>query len=210
MTFQERLQNKIKEAQVAKQEANNAAMEKLLENDNFIEAQRELMAKEEELTRLKAIITQLNKIKPFVATDGTKYSVSVYPVSFFGTGIGEIIGIINGAKSAFTDDLALQYSAITGISMLELTEASNALGVPAYYSNKEMRMVDGIEGNISIFKGLLDSIMLKLNITEFKNTITEERIKLWFARAELNATKKETEVARNIILDDNNDFTMED
>ncbi len=207
-SFKEKLQAKIAEAQEQQDILYAKDLEALLDNPNFIEAQRKIEAKSSELRRLNSIIHQLNSIQPFVANDGSKYSVTVYPISFFGKGLGEILGIIASSRSAFTDDLMLQYSAITGIDMVELAEAETALGRPAY-CQKDGTIVEAVPGDLSRLRDILLSIAIKLGIKTIDfNQLTKDRFDLWYARAELAANKKAADFNRNLTLDTAR-FTME-
>ena len=207
-TFKEKLQAKIQEAQVQSDELYAKDLEALLDNPNFIEAQRKIEAKSSELRQLNSIINQLNSIQPFVANDGTKYSITVYPISFFGKGLGEILGIIAASRSAFTDYLMLQYSAITGIDMVELSEAETALGRPAYYQ-KDGTVVEAVPGDLQRLRDILLSIAIKLGMKTIDfNQLTKDRFDLWYAKAELAANKKAADFNRNLTLETQH-FTME-
>lgn len=187
--FNKKLQTKIAEAQVEANKVQEAALDTLLANTGFIEAQRVVDAKEKELKMLNGVTTQLNAIPAFVAGDGRKFNVNVFPINIFGTGLGVVMGIINGSRSVFTDEKMLEYSLVTGISMLELQEAQTAMGSPAFF--KDGKVHDDIPGNYRVLKGLLDGIFVKLNLAEFKsNDISEDRFDLWFATAEAKANKQ--------------------
>lgn len=206
--FQKALDAKIAAAEAARNEAHQVSIMQLLDNDQFIEAQRQLTAKQRELRQLNTTISQLNAIPAFIANDGSRYKVTVYPISFFGHGLGEVLGIIASSSSAFTDDLILQYSAITGISEIELSEAKQALGVTAYCT-KDGIVVPAVEGNFAKLKHLLTSIALRLDIREFNlQDLTIDRYNLWFTRTELAAVKKADDYNRNAVLDTQR-FTME-
>ena len=188
-TFKEKLASKVKEAQKAQNKAHNKALEKLLTNASFVEAQRTVTAKEEELTRINAMTTQLNEITPFVANDGRKFSINVFAINVFGTGLGSVMGIIQGSRSAFVDEKMLEYSAITGISTLELQEAQMAMGSPAFY--KDGKVNDAIDGNYGKLQSVLQGIFIKLELAEFKaEDITKDKFDLWFALAETKANKQ--------------------
>ena len=207
-TFKEKLQAKIQEAQVQSDELYAKDLEALLDNPNFIEAQRKIEAKSSELRQLNSIINQLNSIQPFVANDGTKYSITVYQISFFGKGLGEILGIIAASRSAFTDDLMLQYSAITGIDMVELSEAETALGRPTYYQ-KDGTVVEAVPGDLQRLRDILLSIAIKLGMKTIDfSQLTKDRFDLWYAKAELAANKKAADFNRNLTLETQH-FTME-
>ena len=209
-TFKQKLQTKVAEAQKTQNKANEKALDKLLTNDKFIEAQRTVIAKEAELERLTEITTQLNTIAPFVANDGRKFSINVFPIAIFGTGLGNVMGIIQGSRSAFIDEKMMEFSAITGISMLELFQAQEAMGSTAFY--KDGKVTDAIPGNYTILKEVLKGIFIKLELSEFKpEQITKDRFDLWFASAENKANKQLQEHSELQILEENaKDFILED
>ncbi len=188
-SFKAKLQTRIATAQAKAQEAQEVAMEKLLENEAFIESQRSMQAKEEELTELGTIMIQLNAIAPFIANDGRKFSVNVFPVASFGTGLGSVIGIVQGSRSAFVDEKLLEFSAITGVSIMELQEAQMALGSPAYY--KDGKLHEPVSGDYYRLAAILESIFLKLGLNEFKaSEVTQDKYDLWFAVSEAKAIRQ--------------------
>ena len=214
MTFEERLAAKI----AAKQEQVNAqheqSMEKLLENSDFIEAQRVISAKANEIKHLDTLITQVNSITPFKANDGTKYSVRAFSVneSIFGAGMGRVLGLIKASESAFTDEMRMQFEAITGISAVEWNEACNALGKPAYY-NKDTKSIDFDRIKLpspAVLKPLLESISIKLGIKEYvTDTVNTDTIQLWFNIEEAKAKSKVLEATKEAALD-TTPFTVTD
>ena len=210
MTFEQQLNEAVAQAQVAHEAKHLESISSLLTNEAFIDAQRSITAKDAELTKLNAIMNQLNQIKPFVSKDGTKYAIKCFPASFFGTGLAQVVGIISASRGAFTDELALQYSAITGISMIELMEANDALGSPVYMS-KDGTVSEAMPYNLNKLRQLLASIMLKMGIKEFSpEAITDDRMKLWFTKAELAVAKKHEEFKVTQAIDQSSEFTIED
>jgi hypothetical protein len=190
--FNEALKERIAKAQEQHKQQMQKSFEALLDNEEFVETQRSIQAKEHELTMLNSIITQLNSITPFIAKDGRKFSVNVFPIPVFGPGHGHVLGIIAGSRSAFIDEKMLEYSAITGLTQLELIEAREALGSPAYFSNGEV--VEAIPGDFHKLSNLLKGIYLKLGLSEFKpEEVTEEKWKLWFQLAENRAMRAKQE-----------------
>jgi hypothetical protein len=66
-----------------------------------------------------------------------------------------------------------------------------------------------VHGNIAKFRALLESILLKLDVREFSvNNITEDRVNLWYARAELNVQTKQAERELTVELMGGEQFTM--
>ena len=187
--FKTKLDAKIAAAQAKTEKTNEKALDKLLDNDAFIEAQRTVNAKEAEIEKLNEVLIQLNAIAPYVARDGRKFRINVFPINIFGTGLGEVMGVVQGSRGAFVAEKMLEYSAISGISMLELTEAQTALGSPAYY--KDGKVNDAIPGNFTALSALLQGIFIKLGLSEFRaDQVTEDKYNLWFAIAEAKANKQ--------------------
>jgi len=210
-TVQEAIANKIAEAQKVADQAKHNKLMKLIDNPAFIETKRVTQAKQAELDALNTMITQLTNITPFVAKDKTKFSVSVYPVAqaTFGVGIAQILGIVRGIDSAFIDTMEAEYSAITGIPAIELQQASLALGSPAY-ATKDGMIVATEPGNFNELMPLLQSIAIQLNIYEFDiNSVTQDKIELWYLREKQKAVKKLEEQAIASELDDEQ-FILED
>jgi len=210
LNFQEKLAEKVRIAQEEKKKLQEEALLELLDNEKFIEAQRSTMAKEKELEHLNNIIFQLNSLAPFVAKDGRKFKINVFPINVFGMGHAQVLGIIAGSRGAFTDEKILEYSAITGINPVELIEARDALGSPAYYKDGEVFPAQ--EGNFEKLSALLDSIYLKLGLNEFKaKDVTRDKYRLWFTLAENKAIKQYQENKELEKLEEKGgDFVLED
>ncbi len=210
MNFTEKLNKKIEQAQKAADKAAEKAIEKLLENKSFIEAQRQISAKQGELNKLNDIVFQLNSIKPYVAKDGRRFNINVFPINVFGTGLGSVIGIINGSRNAFVDEKALEYSAVSGISTLELIEANTALGNPSYF--KDGKVNDATNGDYSGLKDILTGILIKLGLNEINiKDFTRAKYDLYFSIAEAKALRQEKEHDDLQTLSKNSsDFILED
>jgi len=208
-TFNEKLQAKIDEAQLETDIADEQAKERLLDNTEFIEAQRTVNAKGIELKALNDIVLQLNTIPAYVTKDGRKFNVNVFPINIFGTGLGAVMGIINGSRSVFADEKMLEFSLVSGISTLEIQEAQIAMGSPAYF--KDGKVNDAIPGDYDKLKSLLDGIFVKLDLNEFKaDSVTKDRFNLWFATSEAKANKQLVEHEKLKDLEkDATDFVLE-
>ena len=188
-SFADRLSAKIAEAQVKAAAKQDEALETLLDNTAFVEAQRVVMAKESELQSLNDTILQLNHIDPFKTNDGRKFGVNVYPISAFGVGLGQVMGIIVGSRSAFVDETRLQFTAITALTSIELYEAVDAIGSPAYF--KDGKVTDAIDGDFAKLESLLPGIFLRLGLHEYTaSSITKEKFGLYFAAAEAKALRQ--------------------
>jgi hypothetical protein len=205
---QAQLKQRIQEAQDRASTKTVETIIALSENDAYIETQRSLMSKDTELKRLDSIINQLNAIKPFQAKSGDKFSINVFPINTFDTGLDRILGIIAGSRSAFVDELSLQYEAITGISMIELTLARQALGQPAYFSKGEI--VDEVPADLSSLNNYLKSIALKLNVVEFDTNVSKSALALYFVKGRIKAETAKASFDKSATLDATSSFTLED
>jgi hypothetical protein len=210
-TYQTQLLAKLETARQERKLATENAKLSLLNNENFIATKLNSVLKSEELLHLNTLVTQVSAISPFIAKDGTKYGVRVFPIAIFGLGFGQLIGLIKGSDNAFTDEMLAEYSAITGIESVELREASHFLGSVAY-CNKAGVVVDAEPCNWSKFQPLLHSIAMSLGFDAFNVAeITQDRIDLWFAKELIKANKQAKEIAEAHALDTATDaFTLED
>jgi hypothetical protein len=150
-------------------------------------------------------------ITPYVAKDGRKFNINVFPIAVpFGVGLGHVLGIIAGSRAAFTDDKRMEFSAITGITTLELLEAQEALGNPAYY--KDGAVYEANYGDYAKLLSLLEGIFLKLDLTEFKaSDLTKEKYDLWYAINDAKATRQLAEHEELQLLEDGaKDFIIEE
>ena len=210
MNFQEQLKERITIAQLAVKVKHNEAMAELLDNECFIETQRSLSAKGTEVAKLDSIIAQLNAITPFKANSGDKFSVRVFPINGFETGLDRILGTIVGSRSAFVDDLSSQFQAITSVNMIEWALADKALGAPSYFDKKTSTVTEAIPGNIETLNAFLVSIAIKLDIQELPTTINQAQIDLWFMKSEVRAKTAKVEIDKVALIDNSGEFTIED
>ena len=212
----------------------------LLDNKDFMNAQVKSANLADERVKLDTIITQLNTaITAFIAKDGTKYSVRVFPVSQFGIGLDRLVGIIAGSASAFTDEMALEYEAIVGVPFVELQLANQVLGTVDYL-NKDAVYVEGSRSleceeyvasnsdgtpldNIAKRKEyLLDSakqlqiaiqsLAIKLELYELVPTVEQltTRLTSWETSARNRANKQLAELRKRDALNEASQFTIED
>ena len=209
MNINKLIEEKVKEAQLAKAVELEVRVQKLLSDKLFIESQRKLTSMRTEINYLKIAMATLNKLPPFITSDGRKFNLNVFSVPFFGLGLGELIGIIVGSRGAFTDDLQLQYESIIGVPFIELQQAVVALGSPAYY--KDGVVYEAIEGNYYELVEILKSLALKLEIYDSPIELSKEKYELWFAKEQLKANRKLVEFNKaSKLLDTDSKFTIED
>ena len=234
--FEARVAEKVAERKAKMAEASM----NLLDNDAFMETQARIANLSNEISKLDIIIHQLNtNITPFIAKDGSKYSVRVFPVTQFGMGLDKLIGIITGSASAFTDEMAMQYEAIVGVPFTELQINNQILGTVDYVNKDgiyiegsrtmhKQEIHDSIDSNepLAGFKAvrkwetnnidelymLLQSITVKLELYEIlpsKEKLTE-LVNKWEQTAIRRAKKQLEEIEKSQQLSTSNEFTLED
>jgi len=209
MDINQLIADKVATAQKAKQTLVEIRVKALLEDTNFIESQRKLAAMSAEMNKLQIAMATLNKLPPFIANDGRKFNLNVFSIPFFGIGLGELVGIIQGSRGAFTDELQMKFEAVVGIPFIELQQASLALGSPAYY--KDGDVFPAVEGDYYELVEIIKSIALKLEIYDCSTEMSKAKYDLWFAKAEITANRKleDFNKAASLIGTDNK-FTLED
>ena len=209
-TFKEVLQENIAKAQKQVEANTQVRLMTLAKDPTFIESQRTLGAKTTELTKLNAIITSLNAIKPFIASDGRKFNINCFPVTALPAGVAQVVGIIQASRGAFTDEMALQYQAITGVPPLTFASATVALGNPSYLDKTANKATEEIPANWATLVPELQAIYLNLDLQEFQaSDLSEAQLNLWFATSKLKAITQEKEVAKAADLD-TGEFLIED
>jgi len=209
MDINQLIADKVATAQKAKQKSVETRVKALLEDTNFIESQRKLTAMSAEVSKLQTAMTTLNKLPPFIANDGRKFNLNVFSVPFFGIGLGELIGIVQGSRGAFTDELQMQFEAVINVPFIELQQASLALGSPAYY--KDGDVFPAVEGDYYELVEIIKSLALKLEIHDCSMEMSKAKYDLWFAKAEATANRKLAEFNKAADLIKTGDrFTLED
>ena len=209
MTYTDKLEAKLAEAQASKAQATEQAQEKLLDNDNFIQLQLSIATREKAKALLSDMLAQVNSIKPFIANDGRKFSVNAYAIGIFGPAIAELVGVVGGSRSAFTDDMSAQYEAITGLKSIELGMAAVALGQPAYFKDGELH--DAIDPEYDTLYPLMQSVSAQLGILDVlpdKSTFTS-LVSKWHVSAHKSAVAKCDAYESHEIID-TNQFVIED
>lgn len=206
-----KFQDKIRAAVEARKAKVNQAVEELYENEEFVSEIAKLYSKNEEVKKLEKILIQLNSIKPFISKQGDKFTVKVFPQSPFKLGLNYVIGIILGSRSAFTDEMAIQYEAITGIPYTTLATAREYLGNAAYI-NKDGELVDETPSNIDIFYQILRGILIEMDLpeilTELNKDDLKQQIDLWKTISRKKAEKQLEELSKTANLDTTN-FVIE-
>jgi len=209
MDINQLIADKVATAQKAKQKTVETRIKALLEDENFIESQRRLASMSTEMGKLQVSMTTLNKLPPFIANDGRKFNLNVFSIPFFGLGLGEVMGIIQGSRGAFTDELQMQFEAVVGIPFIELQQASLAQGSPAYYKDGEV--FPAVEGDYYELVQIIKSIALKLEIYDCSMELSKDRYDLWYVKAEVAAKRKLADFNKAAdLMSTGSKFTLED
>lgn len=190
MTYTDKLEAKLAEVAASKAKATSDAQDALLDNDQFMQLQLSIANRAKAQAKCAELLTQVNSIKPFIANDGRKFSVNAYAIGIFGPAIAELVGIIGGSRSAFTDDMEAQYQAITNLKPIELKLASEALGQPAYF--KDGVLHEAIEPNYDAIYPLMQSITAQLGILDVlpSKAKFDALVSKWHSAALRSATNK--------------------
>ena len=153
----------------------------------------------------------VNKMKPIVTTDGTKYSVNCYPVreNIFGPVASRVLGLITSSSAMFTDERQAEFQALTGVSHLVFTKAKDAIGSPAYFSKGIY--ADAFESNNECIESAVLAVLQGLNIDiAYADKLSDVNITKWFQLSEAKAREQQAEYSKLVILDNSQSFTFED
>ena len=162
MNYEQKLNAAMTANETAKKTAESEAQDALLNNSDFINLQVKVKTITSAKKALASLLSQVNLIKPFVANDGRKFSVNAYSVGIFGEALAELVGVIQGSRSAFTDEMSMQYETITSVPHTELLMANAAIGSPDYYKDGEVNPGTPASGEDSHL--LLQSIASRLGV----------------------------------------------
>ena len=213
MNFEQAMEDRINQMKEVRLTELTKAKLALVNRDDIVIMRIDLTELNKEIKKLNSIISQLNLIKPFVAKDGRRFRVNVFSqVSNFGPGLGQLIGIIQGAKSAFTDEMALEYEAITGVPYLELVMCADALGSADYYNVVTNEIKFGEEGDMKKFIPLLLSIEARMGLSMVVPDSDDDIINA-VAKWQMKAIKRSRIKQKESKLSDNLDtdsFVLED
>lgn len=204
------LQEKIKANKESKQAAKSKQEEVLAANESYVNYLADMELESEEVTKLDAIITELNGMKAIIAQDGTKYAVHCYPVaeSTFGPVGARLIAISTIAGAMFTTERQIQFSALTGIPYLIALDAANRLGKPAYVtkSNQYVSEVRYKSDYIESLTAVAHSLGLDIR---YAGQITEDRLNKWFTADKAKANNKMEAIELTAQVDEQ-PFTLND
>lgn len=211
VTVEQKMAIAIATARESRKLAKDEAKLALLVNGKYVDYLASIEDEAEQVSKLTAIMEQLNKMKPIVTNDGTKYGINIFPVAeyVFGPIISRVMGIINGSSSMFTDERQAEFEAITGLVHLSASKARDAIGSPAYYSkgNLANAIPSNGESMDTAVTAVCDAIGIDLAYAAKVNASTVAR---WFKVAEDKAQKQYSEFKKIEIVNVDNNFTIED
>lgn len=201
----------IAKAKESRKRAKDEAKLALLDNDNYIGYLASLEDEAEQVTALTAVLDMVNKMKPIVATDGTKYSVNCYPIKepLFGPVASRVLGLIVGSSAMFTDERQAEFQALTNINYLAFTKARESIGSPAYFSKGNY--VPATIGNGECRESAILAILQGLDVDiDYAKNLNQSNIDKWFALSESKAKEASVDYKKTQLIDNSQSFTLED
>jgi len=211
LTADQQMELAIAKAKELRKQARDESKLALINNSNYVGYLASIEDEQDTIKQLTGVMDAVNKMKPIVTTDGTKYSVNCYPVreNIFGPVASRVLGLITSSSAMFTDERQAEFQALTGVSHLVFTKAKDAIGSPAYFSKGiYASFVDGNEEDI---KSAVLAVLQGLNIDiAYADKLSDVNITKWFNLSEAKAREQQAEYSKLVILDNSQSFTLED
>jgi hypothetical protein len=210
-TVEQKMALAIAKAKEARRLAKDEARLALLENGEYVNYLADIEDELDQVTKLTAIMEQLNKIKPIVTNDDNKYGVNIFPIAeyIFGPVMSRVLGIVNGSSAMFTDERQEEFRVITGLSHLSATKARDAIGSPAYYSKGNL--TNSIPANGESLNTAMTAVCESLGIDiKYADKVNESTLERWFNAALAKAEKQYGEFKKVEIVDAENNFVLEE
>ena len=211
LTADQQMELAIAKAKELRKQARDESKLALINNSNYVGYLASIEDEQDTIKQLTGVMDAVNKMKPIVTTDGTKYSVHCYPVreNIFGPVASRVLGLITSSSAMFTDERQAEFQALTGVSHLVFTKAKDAIGSPAYFSKGiYASFVDGNEEDI---KSAVLAVLQGLNIDiAYADKLSATNIDKWFKLSEAKAREQQAEYSKLVILDNSQSFTLED
>lgn len=211
LTADQQMELAIAKAKELRKQARDESKLALINNSNYVGYLASIEDEQDTIKQLTGVMDAVNKMKPIVTTDGTKYSVNCYPVreNIFGPVASRVLGLITSSSAMFTDERQAEFQALTGVSHLVFTKAKDAIGSPAYFSKGiYASFVDGNEEDI---KSAVLAVLQGLNIDiAYADKLSDANITKWFKLSEAKAREQQAEYSKLVILDNSQSFTLED
>ena len=211
LTADQQMELAIAKAKELRKQARDESKLALINNSNYVGYLASIEDEQDTIKQLTGVMDAVNKMKPIVTTDGTKYSVNCYPVreNIFGPVASRVLGLITSSSAMFTDERQAEFQALTGVNHLVFTKAKDAIGSPAYFSKGiYASFVDGNEEDI---KSAVLAVLQGLNIDiAYADKLSDTNITKWFNLSEAKAREQQAEYSKLVILDNSQSFTLED
>ena len=211
LTADQQMELAIAKAKELRKQARDESKLALINNSNYVGYLASIEDEQDTIKQLTGVMDAVNKMKPIVTTDGTKYSVNCYPVreNIFGPVASRVLGLITSSSAMFTDERQAEFQALTGVSHLVFTKAKDAIGLPAYFSKGIY--ADAFESNNECRESAVLAVLQGLNIDiAYADKLSDVNITKWFNLSEAKAREQQAEYSKLAILDNSQSFTFED
>ena len=211
LTADERMELAVAKAKELRKQARDESKLALINNSNYVGYLASIEDEQDTIKQLTGVMDAVNKMKPIVTNDGTKYSVHCYPVAeyIFGPIVSRVLGLINASSAMFTDERAMEFQALTGVSTLVFNNARDVIGSPAYFSKGNY--VSELDGSMLNRKEAMLAVLQGLNLDlTYIDRLSDANIGKWFDRAEVKAKEQLAEFSKNEKIDSTSNFTLED
>ena len=211
LTADQQMELAIAKAKELRKQARDESKLALINNSNYVGYLASIEDEQDTIKQLTGVMDAVNKMKPIVTTDGTKYSVNCYPVreNIFGPVASRVLGLITSSSAMFTDERQAEFQALTGVSHLVFTKAKDAIGSPAYFSKGVY--ADAFESNNECRESAVLAVLQGLNIDiAYADKLSDVNITKWFNLSEAKAREQQAEYSKLVILDNSQSFTLED
>ena len=211
LTVDQQMELAIAKAKELRKQARDKSKLALINNSNYVGYLASIEDEQDTIKQLTGVMDAVNKMKPIVATDGTKYSVNCYPVreNIFGPVASRVLGLITSSSAMFTDERQAEFQALTGVSHLVFTKAKDTIGSPAYFSKGIY--ADAFESNNECRESAVLAVLQGLNIDiAYADKLSDANITKWFQLSEAKAREQQAEYSKLVILDNSQTFTLED
>ena len=211
LTADQQMELAIAKAKELRKQARDESKLALINNSNYVGYLASIEDEQDTIKQLTGVMDAVNKMKPIVTTDGTKYSVNCYPVreNIFGPVASRVLGLITSSSAMFTDERQAEFQALTGVSHLVFTKAKDAIGSPAYFSKGIY--ADAFESNNECRESAVLAVLQGLNIDiAYADKLSDANITKWFQLSEAKAREQQAEYSKLAVLDNSQSFTLED
>ena len=211
LTADQQMELAIAKAKELRKQARDESKLALINNSNYVGYLASIEDEQDTIKQLTGVMDAVNKMKPIVTTDGTKYSVNCYPVreNIFGPVASRVLGLITSSSAMFTDERQAEFQALTGVSHLVFTKAKDAIGSPAYFSKGIY--ADAFESNNECRESAVLAVLQGLNIDiAYADKLSDVNISKWFNLSEAKAREQQAEYNKLAVLDNSQSFTLED